>query len=72
MGIIVRLGLNVHEMGLVIMGVFWKEKTTSIGETFLGRVFSSFFAKPGAEKGQLGVFGQSGAIVAIYFSFLAL
>jgi hypothetical protein len=30
---------------------------------------TQFLAKPGAGRAQLGVFGHSGAIEAIYFSF---
>jgi hypothetical protein len=42
----------------------------AIGEKLPGSVFSShFLAKPGAGRAQLGVFGHSGAIEAIYFAF---
>jgi hypothetical protein len=51
-------------------GAFWRAKTTSYWGKLPGSVFSLIFlAKPGAERAQLGVFGHSGAIEAIYFAF---
>jgi hypothetical protein len=49
--------------------VFWRAGTTSYWEKLPGVYFSQFLAKPGAGRAQLGVFGHSGAIEAIYFSF---
>jgi hypothetical protein len=40
-----------------------------LGVRLPGSVFSQILAKLGAGRAQLGVFGHSGAIEAIYFSF---
>jgi hypothetical protein len=40
-----------------------------LGKNFQEVYFSQFLAKPGAGRAQLGVFGHSGAIGAIYFAF---
>jgi hypothetical protein len=40
-----------------------------LGEKLPRSVFSQFLAKPGAGRAQLGVFGHSEAIEAIYFAF---
>jgi hypothetical protein len=48
---------------------FVDPETTSLKENFQEAYLLQFLAKRGAEKAQLGVFGRSGAIGAIYFSF---
>jgi hypothetical protein len=40
-----------------------------LGKNFQGVYFPQFFAKSGAGRAQLGFFGHSRAIEAIYFSF---
>jgi hypothetical protein len=44
-------------------------ETTSLKEDFQEAYLLHFLSKRGAEKAQLGVFGHSGAIGAIYLVF---
>jgi hypothetical protein len=48
---------------------FGEQREQRIGKKLPELYFSQFFAKPGAGRAHLGVFGRSGAIEAIYFSF---
>jgi hypothetical protein len=48
---------------------FGEQRQQVIGKNFQEVYFLHFLAKPGAERAQLGVFGHSGAIGAIYFAF---
>jgi hypothetical protein len=48
---------------------FGEQRQQVIGKNFQEVYFSQFLAKPGAGRAQLGVFGHSGAIGAIYFAF---
>jgi hypothetical protein len=48
---------------------FGEQRQQRIGRNFQEVISSQFLAKPGAGRAQLGVFGHSGAIEAIYFSF---
>jgi hypothetical protein len=47
---------------------FGEQRKQAIGEKHPELYFSQFLAKPGAGRSQLGVFGYSGAIEAMYFS----
>jgi hypothetical protein len=63
---------------------FWHEKRSEpslvlvsgynklLGKNFQEVYFLHFFVKLGVGRAQLGVFGHSGAIEAIYFIFRAL
>jgi hypothetical protein len=58
------------EPGLVLTECILASKVQqAIGEKNPGSYFLHFLAKPSAGRAQLGVFGHSGAIEAIYFSF---
>jgi hypothetical protein len=60
---------KTHRPGSVTQWVhFGEQRQQVIGKNFQEVYFSQFLAKPGAERAQLGVFGHSGAIGAIYFS----
>jgi hypothetical protein len=48
---------------------FGEQRQQRIGRNFQGVIPTQFLAKPGAGRAQLGVFGRSGAIEAIHFSF---
>jgi hypothetical protein len=48
---------------------FVDAETTSLKGNFQEAYLLQFLAKRGAEKAQLGVFGRSGAIGAIYLAF---
>jgi hypothetical protein len=48
---------------------FVNAETTSLKGDFQEAYLLKFLAKRGAEKTQLGVFGHSGAIGAIYLAF---
>jgi hypothetical protein len=48
---------------------FGDPETTSLKGNFPEAYLLQFFAKRGAEKAQLGVFGRSEAIGAIYLEF---
>jgi hypothetical protein len=48
---------------------FGEQRQQVLGKNFQEGYFLQFLAKPGAERAQLGVFGHSRAIGAIYFSF---
>jgi hypothetical protein len=61
---------NTQRPGSVHTKVCFGEQVQQvIGKNFQEVYFSQFLAKPGAGRAQLGVFGHSGAIEAIYFSF---
>jgi hypothetical protein len=49
--------------------VLEEQRQQRIGRNFQEVIPTHFLAKPGAGRAQLGVFGCSGAIEAIYFSF---
>jgi hypothetical protein len=68
---VLGLGTGKHpEAGLLTQGVFWRTRDNKLeGENFQEVYLLHFLAKPGAEKAQLGVFGCSGAIGAIYLEF---
>jgi hypothetical protein len=51
---------------------FGDPETTSLKENIQEAYLLQFLAKRGAEKSQLGVFGRSEAIEAIYLTFWAL
>jgi hypothetical protein len=61
---------NAQKLGWTHRGVFWRTRDNKLeGENFQEAYLLHFLAKPGAEKAQLGVFGRSGAIGAIYLAF---
>jgi hypothetical protein len=61
---------NAQKLGYSHRGVIWRTRDNKLeGENFQEVYLLHFLAKPGAEKAQLGVFGCSGAIGAIYLAF---
>ena len=71
---VLGLGMgNVEELGYSHRGAFWRTRDNKLeGKSFQEVYLLHFLSKPDAEKSQLGVFGCSEAIGAVYSAVWAL